>query len=437
MDALAHLQLRRRYPDGGGPAALASVAGAGSRDAEEGTRFLAVPDARRGSGKLSPKLEPGGRKLARGGPDGGARRGPADTRRWARPGPGCRRPRAQGPSAGRASQALPPRCPGPGVDLKIPGGREPVLGRGGRRPQRASGDRRNGGRRALASAGAVPLNPGGGKEKKGKKEKKLRADGGSARPPSAPAPKFRGAGEEVGAQQVRAWRARRGRRGGGRRHPGPSAPCAPGAGGAGARGRGWRGARGAGRGADSRGAGGGARGGRRRGGREELPARPPPPLGSTPAGAAPPRDSDSAARAARRTGTDRGTDRGGGGRGDRGRRQGREARGAGARGGNEQVCRETAGLKFKRKASLLQAGDAGMFSVSRVEASIYVALAAHSMLASILSYGLCRGSGGTSILQGVTGCQIPPPLGRPPWATQPLGSFASSDQLQPPTLGPV
>lgn len=78
---------------------------------------------------------------------------------------------------------------------------------------------------------------------------------------------------------------------GDRTHPGPLAPCGPP--------EPWARALGSGRGAASRGAGGGACGGRRRGpGREELPARPP--LGCTPAGAAPPRDSDSgAARAAR------------------------------------------------------------------------------------------------------------------------------------------
>lgn len=77
---------------------------------------------------------------------------------------------------------------------------------------------------------------------------------------------------------------------GDRTHPGPLAPRPP---------EPWARALGSGRGAASRGAGGGACGGRRRGpGREELPARPP--LGCTPAGAAPPRDSDSgAARAAR------------------------------------------------------------------------------------------------------------------------------------------
>lgn len=50
----------------------------------------------------------------------------------------------------RSSQVRLPRCPGPGVDLKIPGGLEPVLRvrTGPAGPQRASGDRRNGGRLA-------------------------------------------------------------------------------------------------------------------------------------------------------------------------------------------------------------------------------------------------------------------------------------------------
>lgn len=80
---------------------------------------------------------------------------------------------------------------------------------------------------------------------------------------------------------------------GDRRHPGPLAQCAPRTVARAAR------APGAGLGADSRGAGGGTPGGRGRGAGWEEPARPLPLLRSTPASAAPPRDSDSrAARAA-------------------------------------------------------------------------------------------------------------------------------------------
>lgn len=129
-------------------------------------------------------------------------------------------------------------------------------------------------------------------------------------------------------------------------------------------------------------------------GREELPARPPPPLGSTPAGAAPPRDSDSARPALLgRTGTD----------GPRRRRRGRTR---GPRPGAK--CGRRAGPAARRGEWLRAPGwgtgceGRGLPRTSAAEAGLGVA-------------GLPEGGSASPTPKAVSGAVARRPAVRAPW----------------------